>query len=432
MQDAAAALTGKFRRSMIRNMIKELKGKECLALRALWERVFSEDSRKFTDYYFEEKAERNRAFVRYPDMDESEEPAAMDLKSETPAAMLYLSPYAMEMRIGDTFTSLEINYIVGVATEEKYRHRGYMRELLKASMGYMYEKKQPFAFLMPASPKIYEPFQFVYIYNKKKYKVKVLDRQETIKDASSDNSLRPWEISVLQRREIPQLLDYANSHLKENYDVFMRRDEAYYDTLIKELEVQNGVIYLLREPESKAASHSQELQTKDRGRKITGYFLYTQEGQETDIQEALFDDDDFCKKSSFLVEVEDRPIIMARIINVKSMLSLLRKKTYDACREEDEGGDVMLTIRINDPMLEENNGIWECSVGHGESNVHKRQDAGAEVSCSTTIDRLTSWIFGYRPPEDCFELPQGEQKDIELCKLEAVRLFSRVFINEIV
>ncbi len=413
-------------------MIKEITGEECLALRTLWERVFSEDSHEFTDYYFEEKAGRNRAFVLYPDtgeavearysdMGDTEELITADLKREVPAAMLHLSPYVMELRVGDTFASLEINYIVGVATEAKYRHRGYMRELLKASMDYMYAGNQPFAFLMPASPKIYEPFQFVYIYDKKKYKAKVLERQETIRNSAPGHSRRPWETAVLQRKEIPQLLHYANSRLKENYDVFIRRDEAYYYTLIRELEVQNGAIYLLRETEAEGG-----------GEKITGYFLYTQEGQETDIQEALFDDDCFCQQSSFLEEAGDKPIIMARIMNVQTMLSLLRKKASTACSEAGDKEDIILTIRIADPMLEGNNGIWQCSVGYREAGIQRCQDAGAEVSCSTTIDRLTSWVFGYRPPEECFEIPQNEQRGDVLCKLNGIKLFSSVFINEIV
>ena len=89
--------------------IQELEGKECLSLRLLWEEVFWEDSREFTDYYFEEKAEGNHGFVLRI--------------GEEDVSMLYLSPYTMMLREGDLFTGREINYIVGVATKEKYRHR---------------------------------------------------------------------------------------------------------------------------------------------------------------------------------------------------------------------------------------------------------------------------------------------------------------------
>ena len=60
----------------------------------------------------------------------------------------------------------EIYYIVGVATKEKYRHRGYMDRILKAALSFIRKKEQPFAFLMPANPNIYLPYQFTYIYDK--------------------------------------------------------------------------------------------------------------------------------------------------------------------------------------------------------------------------------------------------------------------------
>ncbi len=125
----------------IAQWIKELDGEECLKLRGLWEEVFWEDSKEFTDYYFEEKARKNHAFC-------------LQIGEEA-VSMLYLSPYSMWIRVGDRFMEQEIYYIVGVATKEKYRHRGYMDRILKASLSFIRKKGHPFAFLMPANPNIY-------------------------------------------------------------------------------------------------------------------------------------------------------------------------------------------------------------------------------------------------------------------------------------
>ena len=43
--------------------IKEITGKQCKTARSLWEEVFYEDSKQFTDYYFEHKAEKNIGYV---------------------------------------------------------------------------------------------------------------------------------------------------------------------------------------------------------------------------------------------------------------------------------------------------------------------------------------------------------------------------------
>ena len=50
------------------------------------------------------------------------------------------------------------NYIVAVATKKEYRHRGYMRILLKKALRDMADMGMPFVFLMPASESIYAPF----------------------------------------------------------------------------------------------------------------------------------------------------------------------------------------------------------------------------------------------------------------------------------
>jgi len=84
--------------------MEELEGEDCLRLRGLWEEVFWEDSRAFTDYYFEQKATRNHAFAWKVDQEY--------------ISMLYLSPYPMMLRSQGGFVCREIYYIVGVATKK--------------------------------------------------------------------------------------------------------------------------------------------------------------------------------------------------------------------------------------------------------------------------------------------------------------------------
>ena len=125
--------------------IEKIIGENCNATRPLWEEVFYEDSAQFTDYYFAYKAEKNIGYV---------------IGKNPYDAMMFRTPYRMQ--IGEV--QRDISYIVGVATRKECRHRGYMRQLLMHSFGEMYEEKEPFAFLMPANPAIYEPFDFQYIY----------------------------------------------------------------------------------------------------------------------------------------------------------------------------------------------------------------------------------------------------------------------------
>lgn len=376
--------------------IKILENEECLTLRPLWEEVFHEDSVAFTDYYFREKARRNRAFVLQ--------------EEEKVRAMLYLSPYPMLLRVGSGWTCRQINYIVGVATRQEYRHRGYMNRLLRTAISDMYEKKQPFAFLMPANPAIYQPYQFTYIY----------DRQEFVLHEDANEI-----VDFISEKECAKVAAFATDWLLQHYDVFMQRDEDYYKVLIKELQAQNGGICFLRN------SYEGSTETEQ----MNGYFLCAKEAGKIEIQEAIYTDTTY---SSLIVPEKKTPTIMARIIDVKEMLSMLRTT----------GNEVEVMLEIEDPILKENSAFWQCKWSAQEaviqkvsdiSSEQKREKTETESTSDTTIfyapiEKLTAWVFGYQSAETCFECTAENIGDIKRLKeqLAKVKVLSRVFINEIV
>ena len=112
--------------------VKILAGEDVIALRPLWEEVFSEDTKEFTDYYFKYKAQNNIAFVQ--------------AKDSEAVSMVHLTPYM-------TGKGEEVCYVVGVATKEEYRRQGLMEELLKEAFLCMQSEQEPFTFLMPATLK---------------------------------------------------------------------------------------------------------------------------------------------------------------------------------------------------------------------------------------------------------------------------------------
>ena len=107
--------------------IRKLETEEKQNTKKLYEEVFSEDSKSFVDYYYEEIQ-----------------------------AMLHLNPYELAVN----GSKKDVNYIVAVATRESYRKRGYMAGLLKQALNDMYADGETFTFLMPASESIYLPFDF--------------------------------------------------------------------------------------------------------------------------------------------------------------------------------------------------------------------------------------------------------------------------------
>ena len=100
--------------------IRKLETEEKQNTKKLYEEVFSEDSKSFVDYYYEEKLKDNQIYV-------VEEDGEIQ-------AMLHLNPYELAVN----GSKKDVNYIVAVATRESYRKRGYMAGLLKQALNDMY------------------------------------------------------------------------------------------------------------------------------------------------------------------------------------------------------------------------------------------------------------------------------------------------------
>lgn len=197
--------------------LRKLDSSEHSGTRALWEKVFPEDSKAFLDYYYFIKTRNNQIYV-------IEEDGAV-------RSMLQLNPYML--RIGGT--QQLCNYIIAVATEEAYRKRGYMGRLLKASMMDMYKLKQPFTFLMPAAEAIYRPYDFRFVYAQ-------IQEESCGEPGSMSVSMSDAGLS-----DAGAMAVFFNAHFAAQYQVCAVRDDQYYQTMLFEQQSENGGIKLLKQ-----------------------------------------------------------------------------------------------------------------------------------------------------------------------------------------
>lgn len=329
--------------------IKTLVNAECKRTRQLWEEVFWEDSKRFTDYYFEQKAPDNIAYV---------------IGEEPFDAMMFRTSY--DVQIGEE--QRRLSYLVGVGTREACRHRGYMRSLLLYSFRKMYEEKLPFTFLMPADPAIYEPFDFRYIYEKEVWKPvgKIPETTEgNIRGEGPDDGL--YSVSKLREKKpllplMNLLAEFANTILSKRCRIYVHRDEAYYERQWKELKAQNGDIYVLWE----------------QGR-IVAFYLYAKEGGEVFIQEVLEEEEG--KLKGLKKNGEKKPSIMARILHLEEMLKLVRTKE-----------EKRVVIRIKDPLIAENEGVYDWEITPKESRV-TRLDPSTKAELCMSVSELAPAIL---------------------------------------
>lgn len=273
--------------------LRKLSLDEHIRTRKLWEEIFKEDTPEFLDYYYSEKTKDNEIYV----IEESGEIVSM----------LHLNPY--QMRIGDSLYAT--HYIVAVATKEQYRKQGLMRQLLNHAMQVMEERGEPFTFLMPASEAIYKPFGFKFIYEQKQGKLTGIQPEDTMLiwgDATEENC---HEIAA-----------FANTILQE-YQVVTWRDAAYYQTLLSELESEDGGILLARRDGELQGVfcyvRDKEVVIREplcRSERELRYAIYRLTGNETEEAQCIGYGED-CK-----------PIIMAKVLNPNLDIDLQNAEVF--------------------------------------------------------------------------------------------------------
>lgn len=331
--------------------ILELKQSENGSTRALYEEVFREDSQAFVDYYYTEKTKDNRIYVVRED--------------GGIRAMLHLNPYTLLVNGEEK----ESNYIVAVATQKEYRRRGYMAELLKKALHDMYQAGHTFTFLMPAAEGIYLPHDFRTVYEQEKRYY----RQET-------DGGEGLMVCAAEPKDCRELARWAQSYLEKTYQVFARRDERYYERLLREYASDGGKLMLYR-----------------RNGELTDCRIRVPEGEE-----------------------QEKPKIMVRIIDVRRMVMALKVKCLTA-----------VCFCITDPILEENN---RCAVLFGTENSGiMYMDGKPENSEGTvTIAALASFLFGAKTVEEICREEGVKMSDRMMGELSKILPLSEIYLNEVV
>ncbi|MBO5460411.1 MAG: GNAT family N-acetyltransferase [Ruminococcus sp.] len=373
--------------------LRKLDIKEHGKTRKLWEQIFTEDSREFLDYYYFLKTRDNEIYVIEEDN---------EIRS-----MLQLNPYMLH--IGEA--TVPADYIIAVATDERYRKQGYMRRLLCRAMQDMYNKKQIITFLMPAAEAIYTPYDFRFVYKQK------------IAEISGDSSEMKVELVQAGIQDAAMLAEFYEENFAERYQICTYRDESYYQTILFEQQSEHGGIMMM----------------KSSG-KLVGTFCYANEdgfmireplyldGYKEEFEKAVF----ALKKEQKTVTVyaaqddgdtvEDKPMIMVRILHLEMLLPVLKVR---------EGETVDCSFAVLDPILTQNSRIFRIRGGQERTRqieVTETEDSEGVL----TIGAFTSLLSGYKSIEEIQKEEDVFLTDRLAEELRKIEPFDQVFINEVV
>lgn len=189
-------------------------------MKSLWKRAFG-DTKQYIDYYFANKAPVSCAYTKE--------------QGDDLVSMAFFTPYKIKL-YGKECTGC---YIVGVATEEKYRKKHYMTALLQKAMQEQKKKGIPLVYLCPETPAVYHSLGFVPVYWRE-----TLYIEENYAAEKTEGMLKSWD--SLSESEQNRTVQFVNGMLeKEAFDLYLQRSREYYDGVALELQALLGNVYVL-------------------------------------------------------------------------------------------------------------------------------------------------------------------------------------------
>ena len=348
----------------------------------LWHMCFPEDSESFIEYYYKEKTKDNEILVKKD--------------NGLLISMVQYNPYAVKLR-GRLW---KLDYLVGVATEESRRREGHFRDVFVKMFHDEEAAGKPITYLVPVNPAVYAPMGFTFIGNVASYELTEEAKQTLTRTVCQDTPEDCGRAAV-----------YMEQWLGARYEMYTRRDAAYVSRLIKELASENGTLEFLEQD----------------GR-LVGLDAYW--GWEVREHRLLYAED------AYTVKTGEKPWNMARLTNIGALLAAFGLK-----QAEQQGGEkrmLTLGIRMNDPILEMNNGEFVWTIGETGSSLKARKPEPDTCGCTENVsiwletkpEELVSWLFGCRKAE---EIWGGQFENKELAEILAqVDTVNGVYLDEIV
>lgn len=369
----------------------------------IWKYCFN-DGPKFTDYYFNNKYKNYNTIV-------VEEEANI-------VSSLQLNQYKIKLNDKEYDTS----YVVGVSTLPETRGRGYMRHIMDFTLNELYKKEQLISILMPIDYRLYRKYGYEHCYDQIEYEINI----EDLSGFKSSGSLIKANLN-----HINQIINIERSFLK-NLNGRVIRDENYYKNLFKEVESEDGHIYIHKNEE------------------IDGYIIYFINGDNIFVRELyykninalkgvlrfIYNHNTQCKKVNITSPLDDKirfilsnprtvtmklkPFMMGRVINFKKYLESLHI----------EGNDKLsLVISIKDNYINENNKIFKISLQNNKLTV---EDGNFDYDVEFDINTISQLAFSYLSGKEAYLLNNLEENKEVIKFLDLIFVKKENYINEYV
>ena len=390
--------------------IRYAKEEEIESIKEIWSYCFN-DTESFMKYYFNDKYKSENTVV------------ALDEGKIISSLQLNQYKLLLNSKVYNT------SYVVGVSTLPEGRGAGYMNKVMKFTLNELYKKGQLVSILMPIDYRLYRRFGYEHCYDQIEYTINTDD----LKNFKSSGKMIKSNLS-----QIDDLIQIDRTFLNEvNGNVL--KDEHYYENLFKEIQSEDGFLYI------------------HEGNEKDGYIVYFLQEDKMFVRELFYKNIDALKsmlkfiynhntqckivtistptidKISFILDnpkeshIKIKPFMMGRVINVKKFIE-------DIDIEKDINSS--FNLLIEDKFIDENNGLFKISIQNKKVSVEQLDKKGAEkpqedFDIKLDINTLTQLSFSYIDVNEAIFL--NDIKDVSEETLETLNcIFSKKnnYINE--
>lgn len=390
--------------------IRYTKEEEIESIKEIWSYCFN-DTESFMKYYFNDKYKSENTVV------------ALDEGKIISSLQLNQYKLLLNSKVYNT------SYVVGVSTLPEGRGAGYMNKVMKFTLNELYKKGQLVSILMPIDYRLYRRFGYEHCYDQIEYTINTDD----LKNFKSSGKMIKSNLS-----QIDDLIQIDRTFLNEvNGNVL--KDEHYYENLFKEIQSEDGFLYI------------------HEGNEKDGYIVYFLQEDKMFVRELFYKNIDALKsmlkfiynhntqckivnistptidKIRFILDnpkdsdIKIKPFMMGRVINVKKFIE-------DIDIEKDINSS--FNLLIEDKFIDENNGLFKISIQNKKVSVEQLDKKGAEkpqedFDIKLDINTLTQLSFSYIDVNEAIFL--NDIKDVSEETLETLNcIFSKKnnYINE--
>jgi len=341
---------------------------DMVQIKKLWEYCF-DDSPEFINWFFSRRYLSQNTLAVYD--------------GGSVRCALQLLPYTIMLRGHHVRTS----YLVGLSTWPQFRGRGDARVLIRHALEVMRMRQEWVSILLPFRYDFYRKHGWEICYHHLVYSG---DREMLGPAGKISDDMIP-----AQKEQI-HLLNMCYKKFMKAYNGYVMRNEDDWDRLLDDLRIDGGTGYIaVRDSEavgyalfviSNRQCKVRELVYTDTEAKGALMKLIANHYSQIDsiVWNAPPDDITYMDMPDPRGMLYKQPYVMGRIVDAGQALRMLRPAK-----------EVNLTIRIIDPMLEWNNGIFKLCGADGVMEAFPCDTSPQIVMPVTTLAQL---LWGYITP----------------------------------